>query len=154
FVWGCRGNAAGGWDVSSFYPFGGERPYNYNCCVGNTFKINGKERDSESGLDNFGARFDSSTLGRFMSPDPDNAGVSDGNPQSWNAYSYALNNPLNATDADGRETVFRVCDTQGHCSKEMTEDEFKDFQKNSKSLLFHSGDQLIYARDANGNQGE
>jgi RHS repeat-associated protein len=29
----------------------------------------GKERDSESGLDNFGARYDSSSLGRFMSPD-------------------------------------------------------------------------------------
>src|SRR5271169_2404177 len=29
----------------------------------------GKERDSESGLDNFGARFDSSSFGRFMSPD-------------------------------------------------------------------------------------
>jgi hypothetical protein len=32
------------------------------------YKFTAKERDSESGLDNFGARFDSSTLGRFMSP--------------------------------------------------------------------------------------
>jgi hypothetical protein len=30
----------------------------------------GKERDPESGLDNFGARYDSSSMGRFMSPDP------------------------------------------------------------------------------------
>jgi hypothetical protein len=29
-------------------------------------KFTGKERDFESGLDNFGARFDSSSLGRFM----------------------------------------------------------------------------------------
>jgi hypothetical protein len=29
----------------------------------------GKGRDAESGLDNFGARYDSSSLGRFMSPD-------------------------------------------------------------------------------------
>jgi RHS repeat-associated protein len=29
-----------------------------------------KERDSESGLDNFGARYNSSSMGRFMSPDP------------------------------------------------------------------------------------
>ncbi|MHB8753517.1 MAG: RHS repeat-associated core domain-containing protein [Candidatus Acidiferrales bacterium] len=33
-------------------------------------KFTGKERDSESGLDNFGARYHSSQLGRFMSPDP------------------------------------------------------------------------------------
>ena len=30
----------------------------------------GKERDSESGLDNFGFRYYASTMGRFMSPDP------------------------------------------------------------------------------------
>ena len=34
-----------------------------------TYKFTGKERDSESGLDNFGARYNSSNLGRFMSPD-------------------------------------------------------------------------------------
>ncbi len=33
-------------------------------------KFTGKERDSESGLDNFGARYNSSTMGRFMTPDP------------------------------------------------------------------------------------
>ena len=27
-------------------------------------------RDAESGLDNFGARYNASTMGRFMSPDP------------------------------------------------------------------------------------
>jgi len=30
----------------------------------------GKERDSESGNDYFGARYYSSAMGRFMSPDP------------------------------------------------------------------------------------
>jgi RHS repeat-associated protein len=33
-------------------------------------RCTGKERDSESGLDNFGARYNSSSMGRFMSPDP------------------------------------------------------------------------------------
>ena len=32
-------------------------------------QFTGKERDSESGLDNFGARYMGSSLGRFMSPD-------------------------------------------------------------------------------------
>jgi RHS repeat-associated protein len=34
------------------------------------YKFTGKERGSESGLDNFGVRFDASSMGRFMSPDP------------------------------------------------------------------------------------
>ncbi|HKW57978.1 MAG TPA: RHS repeat-associated core domain-containing protein, partial [Candidatus Acidoferrum sp.] len=57
---------------SDYYPFGGERPiaYGSNNGVNVPFKFTGKERDSESGLDNFGARFDSSSLGRFMTPDP------------------------------------------------------------------------------------
>jgi len=70
-------------------------------------KFTGKERDSESGLDNFGARYDSSSMGRFMSPDPVSfvgLPIDARDPQSWNAYSYVRNNPLNLTDPDG--TVF------------------------------------------------
>ncbi|MGB8985944.1 MAG: RHS repeat-associated core domain-containing protein, partial [Candidatus Sulfotelmatobacter sp.] len=61
----------------------------------------GKERDSESNLDNFEARYMASTLGRFMSPDPGNAGADATNPQSWNMYSYVLNNPLGFIDPTG-----------------------------------------------------
>jgi RHS repeat-associated protein len=66
----------------------------------------GKERDSESGNDYFGARYYSSNMGRFMSPDwsaqaePVPYANLD-NPQSLNLYSYAGNNPLSRTDADG-----------------------------------------------------
>jgi RHS repeat-associated protein len=70
-------------------------------------KFTGKERDSESGLDNFEARYDSSSLGRFMSPDPPSLvglPVDSQDPQSWNAYAYVRNNPLNLSDPDG--TVF------------------------------------------------
>ena len=66
-----------------------------------THKFTGKERDSESDLDNFGARYDSSSLGRFMSPDPENAGASADDPQSWNAYAYVSNDPLNSIDPLG-----------------------------------------------------
>jgi RHS repeat-associated protein len=62
----------------------------------------GKERDSESGLDNFGARYDSSSMGRFMSPDPiyiEEQKMLD--PQQLNLYSYVRNNPLNLTDSTG-----------------------------------------------------
>jgi RHS repeat-associated protein len=43
--------------------------------TGTTHKFTGKERDSESGLDNFGARYNSSSMGRLMSPDPIERGV-------------------------------------------------------------------------------
>jgi RHS repeat-associated protein len=67
----------------------------------------GKERDSESGLDYFGARYYGSSMGRFMSPDPAwfvAASVAD--PQSWNLYAYARNNPLVNIDSDGYDCVY------------------------------------------------
>ncbi len=67
----------------------------------------GKERDAESGLDNFGARYNSSSLGRFMSPDPAGMMAVDiGNPQTFNRYAYVLNNPLSFTDPFGLDCVY------------------------------------------------
>lgn len=62
----------------------------------------GKERDTESNLDNFGARYNSSQMGRFMSPDPSNLSADFWLPQTWNRYSYALNNPLTVVDRNGQ----------------------------------------------------
>jgi RHS repeat-associated protein len=84
-------------DESDYYPFGGERVVTNT--DPNPYKFTGKERDSESGLDNFGARYNSSGLGRFMSVDPVAGSLS--NPQSLNRYTYVLNNPLNFIDPTG-----------------------------------------------------
>jgi len=84
----------------------------------------GKERDSESGNDYFDARYYSSSMGRFLSPDwstrrtPGSTLPLDpaddkwpvpyaklDNPQSLNLYSYVLNNPLGRADADGHDFV-------------------------------------------------
>src|SRR5580658_841058 len=55
----------------------------------------GKERDTESGLDYFDARYYGSSMGRFLSPDPSQLYFADPtNPQSLNLYSYGRNNPL------------------------------------------------------------
>jgi RHS repeat-associated protein len=56
---------------------------------------------TETGLDYFGARYFSGAQGRFTSTDPENASASLFNPQAWNAYSYALNNPYKYVDPDG-----------------------------------------------------
>jgi RHS repeat-associated protein len=66
----------------------------------------GKERDSESGNDYFGARYYASSMGRFLTPDwsakvePVPYAKLD-NPQSLNLYAYVGNNPLTAVDPDG-----------------------------------------------------
>ncbi len=67
-------------------------------------RCTGKERDAESGLDNFGARYYGSNMGRFMSPDDDSDQESS-DPQSWNLYAYVRNNPLTNTDPDGHDCV-------------------------------------------------
>jgi len=58
-------------------------------------RFTGKERDTETGLDYFGARYMSSAQGRFTSPDPivvTKERLRD--PQSLNLYAYTRNNPL------------------------------------------------------------
>jgi RHS repeat-associated protein len=69
-------------------------------------RCTGKERDSESGNDYFGARYYASSMGRFMSPDWSAQVVPVpyaklGDPQSLNLYAYVRNNPLYMIDPDG-----------------------------------------------------
>jgi RHS repeat-associated protein len=66
-------------------------------------KFTGNERDAETGLDYFGARYFSAAMGRFTSPDVPLVGQSSSNPQSWNLYSYGLNNPLRYNDPTGHD---------------------------------------------------
>src|SRR5439155_24322128 len=67
----------------------------------NKYKFTGKERDTESGLDYFGARNYSSALGRWMSPDPVILSKDLSDPQTLNKYSYVFNRPLTLIDPDG-----------------------------------------------------
>lgn len=91
---------------ADFYPFGGEQAYT-NICTQN-YKFTGKERDTESNLDEFGARYYASSVGRFMTPDwaaapTDVPYANFGNPQSLNLYSYVENNPTTLGDLDGHD---------------------------------------------------
>ncbi len=70
-----------------------------------------KERDAETGLDYFGARYYSGAQGRFISPDPILSSGRPDNPQSWNKYGYVLNNPLLYTDPHGLYE-FAACDNR------------------------------------------
>jgi RHS repeat-associated protein len=84
-------------------------------------RYTGKERDAESGNDYFGARYYSSNMGRFMSPDwsakyePVPYAKLD-NPQSLNLYSYVWNNPLARSDPDGHATKCTGSGTSVQCT--------------------------------------
>jgi RHS repeat-associated protein len=90
-------------------PFGDGLEQNCTNCSGGDASeqhFTGKERDTESGLDYFGARYYASNMGRWMSPDwaaktqPVPYARLD-NPQSLNLYAYVANNPLSRIDPDG-----------------------------------------------------
>ena len=102
--------AGGGWPVwkGEFAPFGEELDTESSAM---RYRYTGKERDAESGLDYFGARYYASSMGRWMSPDwaanPEAVPYSKlDNPQSLNLYQYVLNNPLSQKDDDGHEIIY------------------------------------------------
>jgi RHS repeat-associated protein len=69
-------------------------------------KFTGQERDDETGLDYFGARYYAGTQGRFTSVDPviiKKARLLD--PQRINLYAYVRNNPLKFIDPDGADLI-------------------------------------------------
>jgi RHS repeat-associated protein len=71
---------------------------------GQSKRFTGKERDAETGLDYFGARYYGSRIGRFTTVDPSlDQKAAFVNPQKWNRYAYGLNNPLRYVDPDGRD---------------------------------------------------
>jgi RHS repeat-associated protein len=76
----------------------------YSVADGVRQRFTQKERDVETGLDHFGARYLSSTQGRFTGCDPKMLGIKQvGNPQRWNRYAYVVNNPLALYDPDGQD---------------------------------------------------
>jgi RHS repeat-associated protein len=89
-----------------YLPFGEEWCAPAICAsdpAGTAKRFTGKERDNETNLDYFGARYYRANIGRFTTPDPaytlqDNLV----DPQKWNRYAYVRNNPLRYIDPDGR----------------------------------------------------
>jgi RHS repeat-associated protein len=84
-------------------PFGDGQAISGSCGDISHMHFTGKERDSESGLDNFGARYSASSLGRFMTPDPGSFLNHLVDPQGLNRYAYTRNNPLIYIDPDGKD---------------------------------------------------
>jgi RHS repeat-associated protein len=97
---------------ADFYPFGAESPVT-NTCPQN-YKWTGKERDAETGNDDFDARYYSSTYGRFLSADWSDmpapvpyANLT--NPQTLNLYAIVRDNPESFADLDGHDYICWSC---------------------------------------------
>jgi RHS repeat-associated protein len=87
-------------------PYGDGQSTSGNCGDPSTRHFTGKERDSETGLDYFGARYYSNGLGRWVTPDwaakPAAVPYAEfADPQSLNLYTYVRNIPTVRYDEDG-----------------------------------------------------
>lgn len=79
-------------------PFGATRGPSNAATVPGDIQFLGKTRDDQSGLTLLGARYYDETTGAFISVDP----ILDlADPQQWNAYAYAGNNPVTRSDPSG-----------------------------------------------------
>ena len=92
-------------DIVAEYQYApyGELIYSQQSGYDERYKFTGKERDSETGYDYFGARFFWSALGNWLSVDP----LADKYP-GISPYAYCAWNPLRLTDPDGRGPKDRV----------------------------------------------
>lgn len=104
-------------ECEDYYPYGELVPCGNTSTL--THKFTGKERDPETGLDDFDVRYFGSSFGRFLSPDPTFGRP--GRPQTLNRYAYVLNNPLRFIDPTGllpQETSGTAYSPTGSCEKE------------------------------------
>jgi RHS repeat-associated protein len=108
---------------ADFYPYGGERTVT-NTCTQNRYKFEGKERDAETGNDEFGARFYSNRFGRWLSADwsaiPAAVPYANlTNPQTLNLYSMVADDPESFADLDGHLNTGLGCsDHGGDCTND------------------------------------
>jgi RHS repeat-associated protein len=81
---------------------GGRTPaQGYSAADGLRQKFTLYERDNEISLDYAQARYYATLQGRFTSSDPTLLSVNRFDPQTWNRYSYVLNNPTKLIDPSG-----------------------------------------------------
>ncbi len=87
-------------------PYGGIQQTSPGNSYDPQLKFSGKERDVESDLDYFGARYCDHTLYRFLSVDPViSARAAWYDPQGSNLYGYCRGNPIRFLDPDGKQTI-------------------------------------------------
>lgn len=122
-------------EEDQYYPFGSRRGNTpATPAVMDDYDFAQKERDPESSLSYFEARYNAGGVARFTTVDPEAETPTEAwltNPQRHNAYVFAIGNPVVYCDPDGRRAV-----VQGDEIVSVTDDD----------------DHNIYETDANGNE--
>jgi len=72
------------------------------------YRFTGKERDTETGWDYFGARYYDSDLSVWLSVVPIAIGTMASKYPSMSAYMYCAGNPVMMVDPDGRDIIFII----------------------------------------------
>jgi RHS repeat-associated protein len=101
------------------------------------------ERDVETGLDYAKARYYANTQGRFTGVDPLMSSAKPVQPQSWNRYTYCLNNPLVYVDPTGLSWFYKISEdkkTRSFYWYENDEDAPSDLTRYDKPLFDGGGD--------------
>jgi hypothetical protein len=90
-------------------------------------------------------------MGRFMTSDPMSmsAILNFYDPQAWNGYAYARNNPLRFTDPHGE--TYQVCDSNGKNCSPMDDVTFEKDEASDKAHSEYFQDGKMFHIDADGN---
>jgi len=146
--------------TNHYYPFG--MPFaEGNATSSQPYKYNGKELDTERGLNlyDYGARLYDPALARFTSVDP----MAEKKP--WmSSYFYCSGNPLNRIDPDGRDdykmdrdgnmTLVKQTDAKNHTIYATNSNggiDNKNSVQVSKDVLSSKITESVKTRDSNGN---
>jgi len=117
--------------------------------TGSTHKFTGKERDAESGLDYFGARYYASSWGSFTTSDPQLADWQRlVDPQQLNMYAYARGNPLRFGDDTGEEVIEKII-TKTYEVHGKTAAEAMDNAKKTSGMRSEDGEAMTGMTKAN-----
>jgi RHS repeat-associated protein len=138
---------------ADYYPYGGERDVVTTCSQ--NYKFEGKERDTETGNDDFDARYYSSRIGRWLSADwsavPAPVPYADlANPQTLNLYAMVKDNPETFADLDGHlggagEPSVEPNEFLGFCGTTENGSCGESEQNFDPSSLWHDGSAICYA---------
>ncbi len=117
---------------NDYYPYGEQMPNrNYAGSADGRYKYTSKERDVETGLDYFGARYYDSWRGQWLSVDP----LANKYP-GWSAYNYATDNPILFVDPNGAD-LSNFYDENGNLTHHENDGSNADYQVKGQGAHKH-----------------
>jgi RHS repeat-associated protein len=128
-------------EVNAYYPFGRVQTANPQASFKVSRQFTGQIKDDETGLYYFNARYYDPELGRFIQADDRIPDLS--NPQSYNRYSYVMNNPLRYTDPSGHQTTPAEAEPEREFEGEITREIRESQNINSRGQRIVTTEQRV-----------